>query len=87
MYINKPQKVIFWDVDEAVCFLLPLGACSLLGHFVLGVIAGIAVFYALKYLKSKVGISHLAHSLYWILPTARGRQRIYIPSYKREFIG
>lgn len=87
MYINKPPKIIFWDLDEAMSFLLPLMIFGLLGKFVLGTFLGFSMFYGLKLIKTRVGISTLAHSLYWYFPTPRSRFRIYIPSYKREYIG
>ena len=86
-HINKPSKIIFWDLDEALSFLVPFGLLCVTGKVFLGALLGLVVFFTLRFIKQHVGISSISHAAYWYLPTSRGRFRIHIPSYKREYIG
>lgn len=85
-YVNNPPKVIFWEVGEALTFILPFAVAALLRKVLLGLIIGVIFFQIYKYIKSRVS-SPIAHALYWYLPTMRGRYKIYVPSFIREFIG
>lgn len=84
-YINRPSKVLLWDLDEALSFLLPFGGLCLEGKFFLGVIVGFCVFQFVKLSKGR-GVT-LVHLTYWYLPTPVGRLKFKIASYKREYIG
>ena len=86
-YINKPSKVLLWDLDEALSFLLPFGGLCMMGKFFLGTVLGFCVFQFVKFSKGRgQGIS-LSHLTYWYLPTPVGRLKVKIESYKREYIG
>jgi type IV conjugative transfer system protein TraL len=85
-YINKPPKVLFWNIDEAMSFFLPFVLCALLQKTLWGLVLGIIFFQVFKFIKQQTS-SLIAHAFYWYLPTPKGRFRINIPSYIREYIG
>lgn len=86
-YINKPPKIIFWDVDEAIAFILPFGVLCLVNQLFLGCVFGALCYVCLKHIKNRVGICAFSHFVYWYAPTPKGKYKVYIPSYIREYIG
>jgi len=86
-HINKPSKIIFWDMDEALSFLVPFSLLCVTGKILWGFVVGSLVFWLLKAIKQRVGISSVSHAAYWYLPTPQSRFKIHISSYKREYIG
>jgi type IV conjugative transfer system protein TraL len=86
-HINKPSKIIFWDLDEALSFLVPFGLLCVTGQVLLGTALGFFVFCFLRFIKQQFGIASISHAAYWYLPTAHSRFKVPISSYKREYIG
>jgi len=84
---NAPNKLLFLEGDEAVSFFVPLLFFIPMKCFFLGAVVGGFCCFFLKWLKRHFGASALVRIMYWYLPTSRGRFRVYIPSYKREYIG
>ena len=85
-YINNSPKVLFWDIGEALTFLLPFTVFALLRKTLAGFIIGVMFYQIYKFIRLQVS-SPIAHAIYWYLPTPKGKYRIYIPSFIREFIG
>lgn len=86
-HMNKPPKILFWDLGEALSFFLPCAILLCMDAFFLGVGVGLSLCFLLRWLKRSVGVSAFVHIAYWYMPTSRRRMRVYIPSYKREYIG
>ncbi len=86
-YINKPSKIILWDMDEGLSFLIPFALLCAAGKAAIGIVFGLIFFNIVRMLKLRVGISSLSHAIYWYFPTSSNKFVISIPSYKREYIG
>jgi conjugal transfer pilus assembly protein TraL len=84
-HLDDPPRFLFWDLDEAILFMLAL----ILGIMVdlLFVGAAIGVTFVVAYGRAKSGRHHAfaLHLLYWHLPVTLGFRRTP-PSCIREYI-
>ncbi len=84
-HLDDPPRFLFWDLDEALLFMLALIVGMLMQAFFIGCAVG-AVLVVL-YGKAKSG-RHRAfalHLMYWHLPVGLGFKRTP-PSYIREYL-
>jgi conjugal transfer pilus assembly protein TraL len=84
-HLDDPPRFLFWDLDEAMLFMLALIAGMLMQTLFIGIAVGIVL--VLLYGKAKSG-RHRAfaiHLMYWYLPVGLGFKRTP-PSYIREYI-
>jgi conjugal transfer pilus assembly protein TraL len=84
-HLDDPPRFLFWDLDEAILFMLALVLGLMLDLVFPGVAAGLAL--ALAYGRAKSG-RHRAfalHLAYWYLPVTLGFQRTP-PSCVRVFV-
>ena len=86
LFLNKPDKVVFWTWLEIYWFLGVLSFVWIVCSFVLGLLMGAASIKILRLLQkstlgdlSKVGV-------YWFLPS-KNHFKSLPPSDIREFLG
>jgi type IV conjugative transfer system protein TraL len=83
--LDAPPKAFYWDVDEFMATLAPIGIGMILEWFFAGVILGVVLGYSISKLKAGRGAYYMVHWLYWTLNI--GSKRVTPPSFIREFIG
>lgn len=84
-HLDDPPRFLFWDLDEAILFMLALILGILVDLLFVGAAAGVALVVA--YGRAKSGRHHAfaLHLLYWHLPVTFGFRRTP-PSCIREYI-
>ena len=86
LFLNEPDKIIFWTWSEVAWFLGVFFLVWILCSFLLGLLLGIGTIKCLRWMqKSPFGdLSKLG--VYWFLPTPKSYKTLP-PSYIREFMG
>lgn len=84
---DDPPKVLFWEMDEAGVFILPLMVGLMLEFFVGGLVLGVIARSLFVKMKVGRGAAYVTHLLYWYTPSSVFTLRCTPPSYVREFIG
>lgn len=84
-HLDDPPRFLFWDLDEAILFMLALILGIMVDLLFVGAATGVALVVA--YGRAKSGRHHAfaLHLLYWHLPVTLGFRRTP-PSWIREFI-
>ena len=86
-HLDDPPRLLFWPMDEAVCFLFPFALLTIgRGLILTGLLLGIALTVGLRLAKQERGHARLHALLYWHLPSRAIGMRCYCPSYIREWI-
>ena len=83
--LDSPPKAFYWDIDEFMAMVAPVGIGLILGWFVVGAAMGLVGSYSVAKLKAGRGAYYMLHALYWNFGLIR--QRSTPPSYIREYIG
>lgn len=79
---------LFWDLDEALAFLIPFMFLMLYGMVFVGAVVGFSAMHYFGKLKAMGGKQLAKHILYWYTPAEVWfRLRRTPPSYIREYIG
>ena len=86
-YLDEPQRIIVWTIDEAVGFIIPF-LIFLIGFNspVIGFLAGGSVLFAFTKLKGQRGPKYVWHLAYWYLPPLLGL-RSTPASHLRQLLG
>ena len=84
-HLDDPPRFLFWDLDEAILFMLALILGIMVDLLFVGAASGVALVVA--YGRAKSGRHHAfaLHLLYWHLPVTLGFRRTP-PSFIREYI-
>jgi conjugal transfer pilus assembly protein TraL len=84
--LDDLPKLIFWEIDVALAFLVPTGLGMFGGNMLLGLVFGVGA--GVAYSKAKAGKArgYARHLMYWHLPVGLGFQSTP-PSHLREFVG
>ena len=84
--LDDPPRLLFWDMDVAMVFVVVLGFSIMVGQMILGAILGVVL--AAWFARSKSGRNrgYGLHLLYWYLPVGLSFKRVP-PSSKRSFLG
>lgn len=71
--LDKPIKVLFWELDVVVVFFAPMWFVGLiLKEFVLAFILAFSLTYLFRKIKASSHPKFLKHLFYWFLPTGLG---------------
>lgn len=86
VFLNEPDKVVFWTWNELTWFLGILMFMWLMASFLLGLVLSITVVKVLRMLQ-KSALGDLTRiGPYWFLPSAKSFKTLP-PSDIREFLG
>ncbi len=67
--LNEPERYFIFTMDELIVCIGPMLVLMLAVNFVVGLLAGLGCFMALRKIKKGGSIYRLLWSLYWIFPT------------------
>jgi conjugal transfer pilus assembly protein TraL len=84
-HLDDAPRFLFWDLDEAILFMLALILGLLVDLLLPGVLAGVGLVIAYGRAKSGRHRAFALHLMYWYLPVSLGFRRTP-PSCIREFI-
>lgn len=84
-HLDDPPRFLFWDLDEAILFMLALILGILVDLLFVGAAAGVVLIVAYGRAKSGRHRAFALHLLYWHLPITLGFRRTP-PSCIREYI-
>lgn len=82
--LDAPPKALWWDMDEFMALVAPLGLGLIMGWFVIGAAMGLLASYAIQKLKAGRGAWYMLHALYWYVGI---RLKSTPPATIREYIG
>jgi conjugal transfer pilus assembly protein TraL len=86
-YLDEPERFFIFTPDELVIVVVPLLLGTVLANFVVGLVIGLALFFALRKLKQGGGLHRLLWVGYWFLPTDVLRLKATPASHLREMAG
>ena len=84
-HLDDPPRFLFWDLDEAILFMLALILGLMVDLVFFGGATGVALVLAYGKAKSGRHRAYALHLMYWHLPVTLGFRRTP-PSWIREFI-
>lgn len=84
-HLDDPPRFLFWDLDEAILFMLALVLGLMVDLVFLGGATGVVLVIAYGKAKSGRHRAYALHLMYWHLPVTLGFRRTP-PSWIREFI-
>ncbi len=85
-HIDDPPMFYWWEMEEFVAALLPVGIGIVVGYLLIGILLGILSGYAVRTVKARSGRGVARHVLYWYLPSSLiFKLRRTPPSYLREW--
>jgi len=84
-HLDDPPRFLFWDLDEAILFMLALILGMMADLLFAGAAAGVVLVIAYGKAKSGRHRAFALHLMYWYLPVTLGFRRTP-PSYIREYI-
>lgn len=85
IFLNEPDKIIFWTWHEVFCFLGLFFLVWILCSFLLGLLLGVGVIKLLRALQRTPWGDLTNIGVYWFLP--QQSVKTFPPSYLREFMG
>jgi conjugal transfer pilus assembly protein TraL len=84
--IDDLPKVLFWDMDQAMVFVLLFGIGIAMSQAMTFSIVGFGLAWVFGQFKSGKHRGYARHLLYWHTPSSLGMKRTP-PSAIREFLG
>jgi conjugal transfer pilus assembly protein TraL len=84
-HLDDPPRFLFWDLDEAILFMLAVVLGLMVDLVFVGGATGVALVLAYGKAKSGRHRAYALHLMYWHLPVTLGFRRTP-PSWIREFI-
>lgn len=84
-HLDDPPRFLFWDLDEAILFMLALVLGLMVDLVFVGGATGVALVFVYGKAKSGRHRAYALHLMYWHLPVTLGFRRTP-PSWIREFI-
>ncbi|MFN7097091.1 MAG: type IV conjugative transfer system protein TraL [Gammaproteobacteria bacterium] len=86
-YLDEPERILLWTVDEALAFIVPFMVGLLVGYQTTGLVLGAISMIAIKKFKSHQGQAHYRRWLYWYFPSRLANVKATPPSEIREYLG
>ena len=88
-HLDAPARMFFWDMDEFMAMMGPLGVGIFIHQLILGVVMGLIAAKLIKGLKAGRGRGIMAQALYWYLPSDKvfSNFKRTPHSHIREFVG
>ena len=86
IFLNEPDKIIFWTWQEVFLFLGIFFLVWVLCSFFLGMLLGVGAIKLLRTLQNSSVGDLTTVGMYWFLPTQNSFKALP-PSYIREFMG
>jgi conjugal transfer pilus assembly protein TraL len=84
--LDDPPKILFWDMDQAMVFILMIGVgIAVSSTFTFAIVGTVAAYFFGK-AKSGKHRGFAKHLIYWFTPATLGMRRTP-PSYIREYLG
>ena len=83
--LDAPPKAFYWEMDEFMAMVAPIGIGLIMGWFFIGAVLGLLAAYAIGKFKAGRGAYYMLHVLYWYI--GMGKLKSTPPSYLREFVG
>jgi len=85
-HLDDPDKLLWWDFDQALIVIAIFGLGIVMNMLIVGVVLSVFVGSLIGKLKSGRSRGFLVHSAYWYLPMDMGLKRTP-PSDVAVFIG
>lgn len=86
--LDAPPKMFFWEMDEFMVMMAPLGLGIITGWVLSGAALGLLLSWGVAKLKSGQGAGFMLHVFYWVLPNGGvTKLKRTPPSHIREFVG
>ena len=85
-HLDDPDKLLWWDFDQALISISIFGLSIILNMVIVGVVLSVLAGSAIGRLKSGRSRGFMVHSAYWYLPMDMGLKRTP-PSDIAKFIG
>jgi type IV conjugative transfer system protein TraL len=86
IFLNEPDKIIFWTWFEVFLFLSLFFLVWILCSFLLGLLFGFVAIKLLRWMQKSPWGDLTTVGVYWFLPTQQSFKNLP-PSYIREFMG
>ena len=86
-HLDEPERYFIFTPDELGVVLLPLGVLTVFANFLIGLVAAVGCFLALRKFKKGQGLHRLVLAAYWVLPSDILRFKATAPSHLRELAG
>lgn len=86
-YLDEPERILFFTVDEFVCLMFPIALGIQTKHLLLGLLCGILMMLLARKLKSQDEDRFLQRQLYWYFPAILNRLKVVPASHLRRFQG
>ena len=67
--LEEPGRFLFFTVDDAFAFIIPLLIGFLSRHLIPGAILGVICYLAWSRIKGEGGLNRIKGAFYWFLPT------------------
>lgn len=83
--LDAPPRAFYWDIDEFMAMVAPIGIGLILDWFVVGAGLGLLASYTVAKLKAGRGAYYMLHALYWYLGIIKMKSTP--PSHIREYVG
>ncbi len=85
--LDDPERWLFWTLDEAAMLMGPVVLGLAANAFVMGLVAGIAVWLTMRRVKRGGSANIALFAIYWFFPAFVLRLRATPPSHLRRFAG
>ena len=85
--LDDPELIGLWTIDEFAGMIIPFTWGILSQHIVIGIVAAVGAWFALRKAKAGRASSWLTHAAYWYLPTGFLGLRATPPSHCRLLAG
>ena len=86
-YLDEPDRVLFFTINEFLSFMMPLGFCLGIHHPCLGLVLSIVILFLNNRFRAMNGDRFLQKAVYWYFPYQLTKLKWLPPSYLRQFIG
>lgn len=83
-HINNPMKILFWEIPEAMSFLVPFTLLGLSSYVGAGFIIGTIAFFIFRKVKGNFS-STMSQVMYWYLPSTKKNYQCHVKSYVLEW--
>lgn len=86
-HLDEAERYFIFTPDELGVVIIPLGVGTVVANFVVGLIAAVVCFSALRKFKKGQGLHRLMLMAYWVLPSDLLKFKATPPSHLRELAG
>ena len=86
-YLDEPERILFFTVEEFVGLMFPMGVGIQSEHGLLGMVVGVSLCGLIRRFKSKEGAGFLQRIMYWHFPGLFNRLRRAPSASVRRYMG